>query len=72
MFGEAKDTYTLDECYEARDVVSRIGGGIDIDLGFAVEESELALLVGRCGQGVVVVVVVVVGNALYLDHGSRL
>lgn len=62
---EAMETYTFDERYEARDVVSCVGGGIDIDLGFAVEESVLALFLSRCRQGVVVA-----GHALYFDHGA--
>lgn len=65
---EAMETYTFDERYETRDVVSCVGGGVDIDLGLAVEESVLALLVGRCRQGAIVVV----GHALYFDHGTRL
>lgn len=65
---DAMETYTFDERYEARDVVSCVGGGIDINLGLAVEESVLALLVGRCRQGVAVVA----SHALYFDHGARL
>ena len=45
---EGMEAYTFDERYEARDVVSCVGGGIDVDLGLAVEESILALFVGRC------------------------
>lgn len=57
------ETYTFDERYETRDVVSCVGGGIDIDLGFAVEESVLALFVGQD-------VVIIVGHMLYFDHGT--
>jgi len=60
------ETYTFDKRHEARDVVSCVGGGINVDLGLAVEESVLALLVSRWRQGVVVVA----GHALYLDHGA--
>lgn len=60
------ETYTFDERHKARDVVSCIGGGIDINLGLTVEESVLALLVGGWRQ----CVVVVAGRALYFDHGA--
>lgn len=62
---EAMETYTFDERYEAGDVVPCVGGGIDIDLGLAEEESVLALLVG---QGAVVVVVA--RRVHYFDHGA--
>lgn len=65
---EAMETYTFDERNETRDVVSCVGGGIDIDLGFAVEESVLALLVRRRRR----CVVAVAGLTLYFDHGTRL
>lgn len=40
-------TYASNERYKTRDVVPRVRGGIDVDPGFAVEESVFALLVGK-------------------------
>jgi hypothetical protein len=40
------DTDLLDESDKARDVVPGVGGGVYIDLGFAVQQSVLVLLYG--------------------------